>query len=1112
MSTPVKSIAGSLKKARLIEQTMVDWIIRNLHTSCPSFEPLMIKHHLLVVAALISLCLASHAEETETVIFKDHFSQPDSALANGWVAKGAVVVKNGAMQFQAEEEEFRPRAQRVFHTQKAGKVTVSFLMDWLRRSEGSWAFYIQLGNSSEMAKRLVYQEDLSKGVGVNLVWGGGEFINHQPRGSLGYLKDGKFEPLAVFNDEADKRTVVESPVITIEANVSTGTHTIRLNGKTYADLPFDHRVAIDTIRFVAHGCSASGFSKSAIDDVVVRGDDTHSFGTTDSEELASSPVDVVRETVAVPVVTSGTTGVAGIDNRGFREVVKPVLTRYCVSCHGPEKQKARLRYDQMDGFRISDRHLWTAIHEQLSYEEMPPEDEPQLSASEKEKVLAWIEKEQRALGTGSTRRLNRREFGAALQDVTGLDVDFSYTIPGDSKVDGFDTGAEALQDASDSVTQIMEVTRRAVEGIRFLEPSPSEVLKADLVNVEKDPRKPFDPWKESGIKLEKLPRIAMPGLGAMVEPKWPRDRSSNLFSVPTPPGKEGLMRVKLSVASYCAFPDVPNPILWAKIGGRVLGRREITGPADLEYTVQIEDTIVGKHGLGFAFTPRVEMPYSVDGFENEDKSKPNQLPDGAGLFRPAWDKKKYRKPEEQPRPFLVLKEVELEPHYVAAWPPAQWNATLGQLGDNFESADKLLALWMERAYRRPVVQEEKTRFLSFYEKLRADGMTFDDALRSTFQSVLMSPSFRYLESTAHEDKVVADHAIASRMSFMLVGAPPDNQLRKLASSGNLRNSATLKAQAERLLDDPRSRTSFLRPFVTQWLEMEQPITLVDDRRGKASYHFRRFLQDSMREETYAYIGRMLSDDRPARELVSSDWTMMNNTLARHYGYDGIEGGHLRKVNLRKDDKRGGGIMSHAGIQSMLCWMGDNWVIYRGAWAARHILNDPPQLPPLEVPELDATAGDNKYLTARELMALHREDRNCSVCHTKLDPIGFAFQNFDISGRWRDLEHEFYEMDELDSNVAWRGTGKTRPVDTLGELPGGETFTSYDEFKKVVVAHYQEDMVRGLMKNFMLYATGRKPDIDDMAEIESIMHKNKSKDYPIRTMLLAVFQTKAFLEN
>lgn len=796
----------------------------------------------------------------------------------------------------------------------------------------------------------------------------------------------------------------------------------------------------------------------------------------------------------------------------FAKIVRPILNQYCVSCHGPDEQEARLRYDQLDGFQLSDRHLWTMIYQQVAAGDMPPEGESQLDESEKTKLLDWIEKEQRALGTGSTRRLNRREFGNALQDLTGVDVDFAYSLPGDGKVDGFDTGAEALQDAADSVNQMLEVTRRAVEAIRFLEPAKHEVMKVDLVNVEKDPRRPFDTWKRAGIRLEKLPRIAMPGVGALLEPKWPKDRSSSLFRVPPPPKQAGLFRVKFSLNSYSAFPGVPHPIAWIKIGGRVLDRREIAFPTDLEYVVQLEDSIIGSKGLAVSITPRVELPYRVKGFENEDKSKPSQLPDGAGLFRPAWDKKKLRKPEQQPRPFLVLKAVEFEPEYVATWPPKEWNSEIDTITDSPTSAKQLLSLWMNRAYRRPVKASEQDHFYQFYKSLREQGFTFDQALRSTFQSVLMSQPFRYLASNADENQSMADHAVASRLSFMLVGTLPDESLRELAASGKLRSPEILKEQALRLLDDPRNYSRFIKPFVSQWLEMEQPLTLVDDRLGKASYHFRRYLQDSMREETYRYVQNLISENRPAREIVSSDWTMMNDILARYYDYPEMGGGQLRKIKLRDNDPRGGGILSHAGIQSMLCWMGDNWVIYRGAWTAKHILADPPQLPPLEVPELDPSSGKLKRMTPRELMAFHREDKKCSVCHTKLDPIGFAFQNFDLSGRWRDVEFESYSVDELDGKVAWRGKGKSRPVDSVGQLPRGETFNSYAEFKSLIVKHYQKDMVRGLLKNFLLYATGRKPDIDDLAEMDAIMEKHADRDYPLRDMLLAIFQTQAFLDH
>jgi mono/diheme cytochrome c family protein len=804
---------------------------------------------------------------------------------------------------------------------------------------------------------------------------------------------------------------------------------------------------------------------------------------------------------------------APADAQGFANLVKPLLRRYCIDCHGPDVQEARLRFDQIDGFNLSDRHLWTMIHEQLAAGAMPPQEGEQPSAPEKAGVLAWIAGAQRALEPGSVRRLNRREFGAALQDITGVKVDFAYSMPGDTAVEGFDTGAEGLQDAADSVAQMMEITRRAVESIRFLEAPRSETLRVDLVNVANAPLSAFATWADKGVSIKKLSAIARPGLGALLEPKWPRDGSETFLKVPVPADRCGVVRIRLSVSSYSAFPDVPNPILWVECGGKVFDRREIAGPTDLEYQVQVEDALITREGfLSVALTPRVELGYRVPGFENDDTSDPRQLPGGMGLFRPVWSKTEHKEPEQQPRPFVVLKQVELEPHYVAAWPPTEWAVDLGEISDSPASAEKLLALWMDRAYRRPVRDDERSHFLKFYRGLRDEGLAFDPALRSTFQAVLMSSPFRHLDSAAHEDRSIADHAVASRLSFMLAGSPPDAELRARAAAGELRRPEVLREQAERLLDDPRSYAAFVRPFVTQWLELDQPITLVDDYRGKASYQFRRHLQDSMREETFAYIHRLLAKDRPARELVSSDWTMMNDALARHYGYDGLRGGQMRLVTLRPNDPRGGGILSHAGIQSMLCWMGDNWVIYRGAWTARNILDAPPQLPPLAVPELDAKSEELSKMSPRELMAHHRQDQNCAVCHTRLDPIGFAFQNFDISGRWRSVEHESYVVDELDSNVAWRGKGETRPVDTVGQLPRGEEFRTYAEFKETVASAYLQDTVRGLLKSFMLYATGRKPDIDDMAEIRKIMASHAAEGYPLRKMLLAVFQTKAFLDH
>ena len=442
--------------------------------------------------------------------------------------------------------------------------------------------------------------------------------------------------------------------------------------------------------------------------------------------------------------------------------------------------------------------------------------------------------------------------------------------------------------------------------------------------------------------------------------------------------------------------------------------------------------------------------------------------------------------------------------YVAPWPPADWQAEVGEIADNDSSADRLLALWMERAWRRPVSSGERRPFLDLYKKVRRQGAGFDDALRSAFHSVLMSAPFRYLEP-AHSSQ----YAVASRLSFMLTGGPPDAELRQLAKTGKLREAKVLDAQVDRLLRDPRS-DAFVRPFVQQWLVMGQPITLAMKTLQHQDFRFGRFLKESMQEETIAYVTQMLRDNRPARELIQSDWTMMNNTLARHYGYPELEGRALRKVKLRRDDPRGGGVLGHAGIQSMLTWMGDNWVIYRGAWALRHIFDDPPPPPPLEVPELDPNEGENRGKPFRELLKQHQEDARCSVCHEKMDPLGFAFQNFDLSGRWRDKEFEKYNREEIDGKIAWNGAGKSRPVDAVGQMPRGEKFTNYGEFKQLFVNHYQDDLVRGLLKNLTLYGTGRKPDVAALVEIRTIQDRLRGKGYPLRDVVKAVVRSDAFL--
>ena len=796
----------------------------------------------------------------------------------------------------------------------------------------------------------------------------------------------------------------------------------------------------------------------------------------------------------------------------FAKVLKPFLIKHCIECHGPSDQQSGIRYDHLTQFQSSDRILWTLVHEQLRTGAMPPEGQPAPADAERKSILALLERAQIAMPPNSTRRLNRREFAAALRDVTGLAVDFAYGLPGDGKVDGFDTGAEGLQDAADSVAQMMQVTRRAVEGLRFLEPPRGKTLAADLRDA-KDVRRVFDAWKADGLSVNPGEGFAQPGLGWLIRPKWLGDRGGFSIRLAADLPRERIVRFQVVVSVQKNVAGLPNPHLWVEVGGRDLAYVEIRSTADkltiLKYEISLSDLAIDAKGLSLQLTNRVEAPYSVQGFPNEEKEgKPGEkIPGGSGLFRPAFDAKTL-KLQDQPIPYIAIHSLEIETEYRAAWPPPNWKADVGELGDNRSSAERLLAIWMDRAWRRPVAAAERTRFLTLYDKQRAEGRSFDDSLRSTFQASLLAGSFRYLASSK-SDPPRQQFAIASRLSFMLWGSPPDAELRSLAAAGKLSEPALLDAQVDRLLADERS-DGFFRPFVTQWLEMGQPITLAMDHIQKQDYRFGRNLKASMQEETIAYVRQLVTENRPARELISSDWTMMNNILAQHYGYDGIEGGQLRKVMLRNTDPRGGGLLSHAGIQSMLCWMGENWVIYRGAWTMRRILDDPPPPPPLEVPELLPSDAKNRGKTFKELLVQHQEDKRCSVCHRKMDPLGFAFQNFDLSGRWREKEFERYVMNDLDGKIEWRGEGKDRTVDSQGRLPRGEAFTTFAEAKDKLRDHYIDDVVRGLLKFLLLYGSGNKPGIEGRAEIRAIMAEQQSKEYPARDLIKAVVKSSAFL--
>ena len=797
---------------------------------------------------------------------------------------------------------------------------------------------------------------------------------------------------------------------------------------------------------------------------------------------------------------------------GDEEAIR-FLGSHCARCHGTSEENAHIRLDDIETPGGKSAEFWARVYSAVANHEMPPSDEPQPSVREREQLLGWIVDQ----SAGSTepaqrRRLNRRELSAALQDLTGLPIDFGMPLPDDPRIDGFDTGAAALHDAPDSVSQWLKVTGRAVDSMRFLEPASGSALNIDFRDHDFNDLRKF---LQKTLKLDQVSTkskrlICKKDVGLFLQTQWSGDRANSLLTCPAPANKEAALKVVMRVRALRPLPQLPYPMLWVSVGGKYVDYVPLEDTAEtLTYVVRMEDQLVEQREIKIMLRAMVEVPYAVDGFENDDRSKPqDDIPGGIGMYRPKFDRKQLRTPDVQPVPSIVVECLEIDHDHRVAWPNQE---TVEKLADDDASAKKLLALWVDKASRRPATEEERLRVFEFYRKLREQGLSFDEGMRAAFQSVLMGVPFRYFGSPADTDEEVAQFAIASRLSFMLTGFPPDDQLRKLGAQRKLTVPRIIDQQVDRLMDSSRS-DGFFRPFVEQWLNLDQPITQTMSHLKKQDFRFGRHLKASMKEETIQYVARLFRENRPANEIVDSDWTMMNDVLAWHYGSSPIKGGRLRRIDIAPtaSDGRGGGVLGHAGIQSMLCWMGDNWTIYRGAWLLNHLLDDPLPPPPLEIPDLFPSDDANLGKSVRDLLMQHQQDPNCSVCHHKIDPLGFAFQNFDLSGRWRTVEFDRYHRHELDGKIEWRGEGNSRPVDTKGRLPRGEEFSSFQEAKQLLADKYIDDIVRGLMKKLTLYGTGRQPTVRDLVTIESIMREHSTDGYPMRALLKAFFRSRIFL--
>lgn len=498
--------------------------------------------------------------------------------------------------------------------------------------------------------------------------------------------------------------------------------------------------------------------------------------------------------------------------------------------------------------------------------------------------------------------------------------------------------------------------------------------------------------------------------------------------------------------------------------------------------------------------------------------------DPARLFRSRPGAGRFHNPlaETNGQPGAVFRWLEVAGPLHDSWPPPGHRLLFGELplrpaagrsGVEVVStnpaidAPRLLGNFLAAAYRRPDVSEELPRFLPVIERSLASGTSFQDAMIAGYTAVLCSPGFVSIEETPG---TLSNLALATRLSLFLWNSTPDVALREAAASGRLRTDAGLRAEAERLLRDPRSRR-FVEAFLDYWLDLRRIDGTAPDATLYPDYYLDDLLTESALDESRAFFSELIHDNLPSRCLVASDFVMVNERLAQHYGLPPFEGVDIRRVSLPPDSPRGG-LMTQASVLKVTANGTTTSPVLRGAWILDRILGQPVPPPPPNVPAVDPDIRG--AVTIRQQLEKHRNQASCAACHARLDPPGFALESFDVMGGWRDR----YRAQGGGTPEPGIGKGGQKfefhyglPVDCAGELPDGRSFRDIAELKRLLLAD-PRPIARNLLRQLTVYATGAPVRFSDRPEIEAILDRTRPTDYGVRSLILELVQSRLFRQK
>jgi hypothetical protein len=420
-------------------------------------------------------------------------------------------------------------------------------------------------------------------------------------------------------------------------------------------------------------------------------------------------------------------------------------------------------------------------------------------------------------------------------------------------------------------------------------------------------------------------------------------------------------------------------------------------------------------------------------------------------------------------------------------------------------AERLLRGFVTMAYRRPVAETEVQRFLGLFKREFELGSGFARSMLTAYTGVLVSPGFVFVEERPGK---LDDRALATRLALFLWNSTPDAALRARAERGELRDPRILRRETARMLDDPRSRR-FVDAFTDYWLDLRK----IDDTSPSATIYNDYELDEPLKlaalDETQLFFAELLRGDLPARSIVASDFTYLNERLARHYGISGVKGAAMRRVALPRGSERGG-LMTMASVLKITANGTTTSPVLRGHWITERILGFETRPPP---PNVKAVEPDIRgAVTIRQQLARHRDNPSCASCHIKMDPPGFALESFDVMGasreRYRAVADNVAPVSGFGLNGQPFAFHYGLPVDSAGELPDGRAFRDVKDFKRLILAD-EASIARNLAKQLVVYATGSPVRFTDREELERILERAQARDYGVRTLVEEIVRSDLF---